>query len=131
MIDRVVPTTTHLPVGLADLLAKWERVRGSVPGSYSYYALPGQHSFPSHQVDAWLKLVLDHLGAKAPEGEVWSGHSLRIGAASASDAIGVSLRRICWMGGWTSQSSAVKDYIDPTCPSSAAGRRYFGWLLPR
>ena len=117
--------------GLADLLAKWERVRGGVPGSYSYYALPGQRSFSPNQVDAWLKLVLDHLGAKAPEGEVWSGHSLRIGAASASDAIGVSLRRICWMGGWTSQSSAVKDYIDPTCPSSAAGRRYFGWLLPR
>ena len=41
------------------------------------------------------------------------------------------MRRICHMGGWASQSSAVKDYIDPTCPSSDAGRRYFAWLLPR
>jgi len=88
----------------------------------SYYALPGQRDFPSTQVDTWLKLVLDHLGATAPAGEVWSGHSLRIGAASAADAIGVTLRRICWMGGWSSQSSAVKDYIDPTCPSSNAAR---------
>ena len=32
--------------------------------------------------------------------------------------------------GWSSQSSAVKDYIDPTCPASDAGRRFFGWLLP-
>ena len=70
-----------------------------------------------------------HVGARAPAGEAWSGHSLRIGAASAADAEGVSLRRICWMGGWTAQSSAVKDYIDPTCPDSPAARRYFGWLL--
>ena len=77
------------------------------------------------------RVVLDHIGARAPAGEVWSGHSLRIGAASAADAEGVSLRRICHMGGWTAQSAAVKDYIGPTCPSSDAGRRYFGWLLPK
>ena len=89
-----------------------------------------QRDFPSTQVDAWLKVVLDHLGARPPTGETWSGHSLRIGAASAADALGVTLRRICHLGGWTSQSRAVHDYIDPTCPATDAGRRYFGWLLP-
>ena len=69
-------------------------------------------------------------GAAPPQGEVWTGHSLRKGGASASDAAGVSLARICHVGGWSIKSSAVKDYIDPTCPDSAAGRRYFGWLLP-
>ena len=69
-------------------------------------------------------------GAAAPQGETWSGHSLRKGAASASDAIGVSLAKICYVGGWSSKSDAVKDYIDPTCPACDAGRRYFGWLLP-
>ena len=113
------------------LLLKWESVRGDVDDDACYYALPGQRAFPSTQIDTWLKVVLDHLGAAAPAGETWTGHSLRIGAASASDAAGVSLRKIRWMGGWTSQSSAVKDYIDPTCPDSAAGRRYFGWLLPK
>ena len=68
--------------------------------------------------------------AAPPHGEVWTGHSLRKGAASASDAAGVTLARICHVGGWSIKSSAVKDYIDPTCPDSAAGRRYFGWLLP-
>ena len=96
----------------------------------THYALPGQRSFPSTQVDTWFKLVLDHVGAAPPHGEVWTGHSLRKGAASASDAAGVSLARICHVGGWSIKSSAVKDYIDPTCPDSAAGRRYFGWLLP-
>jgi hypothetical protein len=97
-----------------------------------YYSLPGESvsEFPADQIDAWLKVVLDHLGARSPDGEVWSARSLRIGAASAMDAAGgVSLRRICWMGGWAAQSAAVKDYIDP--PSSDAGRRYFGWLLPK
>ena len=117
--------------GLEALLRRWESVRGELPEGYSYYALPGQRSFPSTQVDTWLKAVLDHLGATAPLGETWTGHSLRIGAASAMDAQGVSLRRICWLGGWASQSAAVKDYIDPTCPASDAGRRYFAWLLPR
>ena len=120
---------TRLP-GLDDLLRLWEEVRGPVPDHASYYALPGETGFPASQVDTWLKMALDHLGAPPPAGETWSGHSLRIGAASAADAAGVTLRRICWMGGWSSQSSAVKDYIDPTCPDSTAGRRYFGWLLP-
>ena len=91
----------------------------------------GEREFPADQIDTWLKQSLDHIRAQAPAGETWSGHSLRIGAASAMDAAGVTLRRICWMGGWAAQSAAVKDYIDPTCPSTDAGRRYFGWLLPR
>lgn len=130
-VSRVLTLDIDRIPGLAALLRRWEAVRGRVPDSASYYALPGESSFPSSQVDAWLKVVLDHLGARAPAGETWSGHSLRIGAASAADAIGVSMRRICWMGGWSSQSSAVKDYIDPTCPASDAGRRFFGWLLPK
>lgn len=130
-VSRVLTLdTTRLP-DLDALLLKWEAVRGEVPSHYSYYALPGQCDFAASQVDAWLKVVLDHLEVAAPLGETWTGHSLRIGAASAADAAGVSLRRICWMGGWTSQSQAVKDYIDPTCPDSDAGRRYFGWLLPK
>ena len=129
-VSRVLTLDVSRIPDLERLLRRWESVRGPVPPGASYYSFPGQREPPSTQVDAWLKVVLDHLGAKAPEGETWSGHSLRIGAASAMDAVGVSLRRICHMGGWSSQSSAVKDYIDPTCPCSSAGRRYFGWLLP-
>ena len=38
------------------------------------------------------------------------------------------LDRICWCGGWSILSRAVHDYIDPTCPTSLAARRFFGWL---
>lgn len=130
-VSRVITLDEARIPGLRALLERWETVRGKVPDGASYYALPGQRSFPSTQVDTWFKLVLDHVGAAPPHGEVWTGHSLRKGAASASDAAGVTLARICHVGGWSIKSSAVKDYIDPTCPDSAAGRRYFGWLLPR
>ena len=117
---------------LRALLDRWEAVRGEVSDDASYYALEGQYDFPSAQIDEWLKVVLRHLGVAAPRGETWTGHSLRKGAASAADAIGVSIVRICWMGGWTSKSNTVRDYIDPTCRARAcaAGRRFFGWLLP-
>ena len=87
-------------------------------------------SFPSTQIDAWLKEILSHLGVAPPDGEQWSGHSLRKGAASGAAAIGAPLNRICWCGGWSQTSRAVHDYIDPTCPASTAARRFFGWLRP-
>ena len=119
--------------GLRELLTLWERVRGPVAADASYYSLGGMdqpRSFPSTQVNLWLKVLLDHFGVAAPSGEVWTGHSLRKGAASGSSAIGVSIDRICYVGGWSIKSKAVFDYIDPTCPSTAAARRYFGWALP-
>ena len=118
--------------GLADLLSKWEAFRGRCKPRDSYYALPGERrrTFPASQVDTWLREILAHLDVQPPAGELWSGHSLRKGAASGAAAIGVALDRICWCGGWSVHGKAVHDYIDPTCPSSAAGRRFFGWLLP-
>ena len=129
-VSRVVTLANARIPGLDALLARWESVRGSSDDAASYYALPGQRGFPATQVDTWFKFVLDHFGFRPPRGEMWSGHSLRKGAASAADAIGVSIARICHVGGWSSRSMTVRDYIDPTCPASAAGRRYFGWLLP-
>lgn len=127
-----------LPAGaipvLERLLAKWEHFRGPLDGKRSYYLLPGESrvgAFPESQIDTWLRQVLAHLGLSPPDGELWSGHSLRKGAASASAAIGVALDRICWCGGWSIRGKAVHDYIDPTCPHSAAAVMFFGWLRPR
>ena len=119
--------------GLEELLDKWEAFRGDVKGTRSYYLLPGERArgaFPSTQVDQWLREILDHLGVTPPPGELWSGHSLRKGAASGAAAVAVQLVKICFVGGWAVASKAVHDYVDPTCPASAAARRYFGWLLP-
>ena len=123
--------------GFEALLQKWEQFR-DVRGTRaraptdSYYLLPweSRKTFPSTQIDTWLKEILSHLGVAPPDGEQWSGHSLRKGAASGAAAIGAPLNRICWCGGWSQTSRAVHDYIDPTCPASTAARRFFGWLRP-
>lgn len=118
--------------GLARLLAKWEAFRGQRAPSDCYYALPDERrTFPSSAIDGWVREILAHLDVRPPPGELWSGHSLRKGAASGGAAEGVSLDRICWMGGWAIRSAAVHDYIDPTCPQTPACRRLFGWLRPR
>ena len=124
--------------GLEELLAKWERAFGlfdafAVRDDYpSYFSLPHERvAYGADQIDAWLELILGHLGEQAPAGETWSGHSLRKGAASGAGAIDVALFRICYMGGWSIRSAAVHDYIDATCPDTPAARRFFGWLSRR
>ena len=118
--------------GLEALLAKWEKFRGAVDADASYYLLPGERSraLPSTSVDEWLRLTLEYFGLRPPAQQSWSGHSLRKGAASAASAIGVGIDRICFVGGWKIKAATVHDYIDPTCPASAAARRFYGWLLP-
>ena len=126
-------------VCLDELLAKWVAFRGEVRDDDSYYALPFERAacigkrrvaFRPDDNDAWLQLVLRRMGVAAPAGDLWTGHSLRKGAASAAAAVGVSIDRICHMGGWKIHGGVVNDYIDPTCPSSPAAWRFFGWLLP-
>ena len=120
--------------GLDALLQKWEDFRGDCDRRASYYALPGaeatrRKAFRASTIDGWLREILAHLDIQPPPGELWSGHSLRKGAASGAAAIDVAVHRICWLGGWSIQSKAVFDYIDPTCPASAACSRFFGWLV--
>ena len=120
--------------GLDELLEKWERVRGEASPSRPYFSYDFEDvpaaGWPASRLDDWLQLVLGRLDLQPPEGETWTGHSLRKGAASGMAAAGVAIHRICFVGGWSTNSGVVHDYIYPTCPDSAAGRRFFGWLLP-
>jgi hypothetical protein len=135
-VARVITLPPGAVPGLEQLLALWEDVRGPMEqavGTTSYFAFPHERAMVlrASQIDAWLQLILDHLGEHAPTGETWSGHSLRKGAASGAGAIDVVLFRICFLGGWSIKSKAVHDYIDATCPDTPAARRFFGWLTRR
>lgn len=135
---RLLTVPAGSVAGLDELLDKWLGLRGACRDDDSFYSLPFERArararcvaFTSTQIDQWLQLILQRFGVNAPAGEKWTGHSLRKGAASGAAAIGVTLDRICHMGGWSVHSSVVHDYIDVTCPASPAAYRFFGWLLP-
>ena len=78
----------------------------------------------------WMGHSLGLLGCAPPLGQTWTSHSLRKGAASAANALNVSLVRICFHGGWVAHGGAVHDYIDPSVMPDAAAAAFFSWLIP-
>ncbi len=132
-IESTARTITFPPgavPGLDALLDRWEALRGAPKSSNrSYFSLPRERGeWAESQVNAWVQSILAHLDFAAPDGESWSGHSLRKGAASGADAEGVQLHVIAFIGNWSIKSKTIHDYIDPTCPRTPACLRYFGWL---
>jgi hypothetical protein len=85
----------------------------------------------SNTLTRWLTEVTSALQERPPYGFSWTLYSLRKGAATAAYIIGVTLQKIKYFGGWSTESSVVLDYIDPT---AFAGRSdewfFFGWLTP-
>ena len=76
--------------------------------------------------------VLARYGVSAPGNFVYTPHSVRAGAASEAYALDVSLDKIRHHGGWAPESKVPRqNYIDPSCPPTPAGARFFGWLRPR
>ena len=80
-------------------------------------------------MELWVHDTLAAMGVSAPAGFAYLGHSLRSGASSAMEAIGISRFRGNWMGGW-SQTGRTRElhYIDPSILPSPAAYSWFGWL---
>jgi hypothetical protein len=51
---------------------------------------------------------------RPPYGFSLTSNSLRKGAATAAYSVDVTLQKIKHFGGWSTESSVVLDYIDPT-----------------
>ena len=83
----------------------------------------------TRHMEAWLADTLHEDGIAAPLGFAYLGHSLRSGASSGMEAIGISRFRGNWMGGW-SQTGRTRElhYIDPSILPSPAAYAFFGWL---
>ena len=69
-------------------------------------------------------------GVLPPAGRKYTLHCVRAGAASAANALDISLPKIRRFGGWSLKSDVPLDYIDPSCPYSAEAQRFFGWIRP-
>eukprot|EP00873_Tetraselmis_striata_P025541 jgi/Tetstr1/445805/TSEL_003518.t1 len=78
----------------------------------------------------WLSTAIRLVNAAPPAGTSWTSHSLRKGAASAANAIGVPLSHIRYQGGWATNSDVVLDYIDPNVLPSPGAWFFFGHIAP-
>eukprot|EP00873_Tetraselmis_striata_P021101 jgi/Tetstr1/441365/TSEL_029614.t1 len=78
----------------------------------------------------WLSTAIRLVNAAPPAGTSWTSHSLRKGAASAANAIGVPLSHIRYQGGWAANSDVVLDYIDPNVLPSPGAWFFFGHIAP-
>ena len=84
--------------------------------------------FTNSSFDAMLQRTLTKTGFRPPDGFSYLPHSIRAAAASGAAAIDVTLPKIRHEGGWSRDSAVVHDYIDPSCPPTAAAFRFFGHL---
>jgi len=117
---------------IIQMLERWKLLKQKLNAgnSDSFWALPGDSGgSASSKMTGWIVNGFSVLGEAPPMGFSWSSHSLRKGAASAMNAIGVPLDTICSIGGWSIKSAAVHDYIDPTVRPSEGARFFFGWII--
>ena len=122
---------------LAALLHLWQQLQASWwpkgRPHRRFWLLPSDPptSWTAATLSAWLALACQTVAHQPPPGLKWTSHSLRKGAATCMNAIGVPLPTIRYWGGWARDSSVVHDYIDPTVRPSPAAFQLFGWLIGR
>ena len=82
-------------------------------------------------VGDWLQMLLRRTANRAPAGGAWLGHSLRVGAACASLAVGASLMQIMHYGLWKSLAAVQRylEHFDAISPDTSAWL-FFGWMTP-
>lgn len=125
--------------GLSDLLRGWQQVqrhsfqlagRSLLPAT-SFWRLGSDTAAWASSAavcDPWLQQACEALQESPPSGDSWTTHSLRIGAASAANAIDVNLLKIKDWGGWALASGVVLRYIRTVLADQHCAR-FFGWML--
>lgn len=92
------------------------------------FAGPGQR-FGSRVTSRWLRQALTRLGATPPVGVRWSGKSLRCGAATTANAVGVQLPVVAAYMEYAGPAVTARHYIYTRLLPSAAAWEFFGRYL--
>ena len=114
------------------LLRRWHETSASWQHSDSlYWSLPDEKKLRAPMVGEWLQILLRRTAHRAPAGGAWLGHSLRVGAACASMAVGASLMQIMHYGLWKSLAAVQRylEHFDAISPDTSAWL-FFGWMIP-
>ena len=135
--DRLVPEQWLWPPNacpdLISIMRWWLELRRALGGSDLMWQLPWEPKPPrASDIAVSLERCLSRAGSRAPSGFKWTHHSLRKGAASECNALGVPISKIKRMGDWGRKSRVCEDrYIAVECDQATpGGQRFFGWLRP-
>lgn len=136
-VQRTLAVNVQRLPELLTLLRNWRSLqnnafrRAGAAAPSHFWQLPGEDFLAAHQFfPEWFALAVSLCPVSVPPGRKLHPHCNRKGAASAARALGVSLEKICRLGGWVLHSRAVWRYIDPLVQPSHAGALFFGWLVP-
>lgn len=116
---------------LAQLGAAYIEARKRLGGSHAwFFQLPGEPAPTTRHMESWTTTSFADVGAVAPPGFVYLGHSLRSGGSSVAEAISVPRFRGNWLGGWSPAGRTRElHYLDPSVLPCPAAFALFGWLL--
>lgn len=106
-----------------DFSSEWQR------DDTQFWLLPGEKQQEAPIITEWLTQCARLVGMAPANGEKWTGHSLRSGAASACQALDVSLFYVMSFGIWKSME-AVQRYLNATILPSDEAWLFFGWMRP-
>jgi hypothetical protein len=99
--------------------------RAAAVTAFAFALLPVVTGFSNE----WLRLVLDHLGSHLPLVSCVLGTAYTRGPPVAPLRSAFHWTQF-YVDGWAVNGKAVHYYVEPTCPASAAARRFVGWLFP-
>jgi hypothetical protein len=108
------------------LVAVFVRLRQEFPGTLLWSL--GAGSLTESTVDVWVQRVVA-LGDATVQADLYSSHSMRVGAASGMNAVGVPRDTIRVWIRWKTPGM-LDVYIRPV-PADEVLRNWFGWLLHR
>jgi len=114
------------------LLSRWHERSASFQSPHAlFWSLPTDRAeLKPPIITKWLTRCCELVNCAPPRGQKWTGHSLRSGGASASQAIDIPLFYIMSFGLWKS-FDAVRRYLCWLVTASDAAYLFFGWLRPK
>jgi len=107
---------------------------GAAPEQYFFTPLSDKIPLPTEVATAWMRQGLYLLNVQAPPGYLYSGHSLRVGAATSARAIGCQLDAIATLIGMRKKSTTtvLAHYVDALAePDDACLELYDHYVVYR
>ena len=124
----IVYARTEDNAAVFHLLQKFLSLRGPSFPSSAFFSLPEDPPSLAHdELNFLVKDFMRYLDISTPG---YDGHALRHTFSSMTRSIGVSLEKVCYVGGWSSKGDAVHTYIDSTYPFHPISSLLFNGLLP-